>query len=652
MCGIVGFIGPVARTKPELDALAAAMAANLSYRGPDDWGTWSDAETGVALGHRRLAIVDLSACGHQPMVCHDGSGVLAYNGEIYNTDELRAELARGGAGDWRGHSDTEVLAEACARWGVAATAAKLIGMFAFAWWDRRTRTLSLVRDRLGIKPLFWARIGRTVAFASELKAFFALPEFEPEIDRGAAAAFFRCAYVPAPRAIYRGVSKLPPASILTIGPSGEPKEERFWDLRAVAMQPKPAMDPVEAEGALHDLLKDAVSRRLVSDVPLGAFLSGGVDSSTVVALMQATSSRPVRTFTIGFREEAFNEAEYARAVARHLGTEHTDLILDAERALDVVPKLPDIYDEPFADVSAIPTFLVSEMTRQHVTVALSGDGGDELFAGYNRYLWAERIWRRIGFVPRPLRAAIGAGIGLLPTALCDGMCTLLPKHIRPIQVGDKVKKFAAILGRERADDVYRRLVSFWEEPDRIFGTTDEPKSAIDDPSLDRDIPEFVARMRHLDLATYLPDDILAKVDRASMAVGLEARVPLLDHRVVEFAWRLPPELLIKGHETKWILRKVLDRYVPRALIDRPKSGFGVPIGAWLRDPLRGWAEELLSESSLAAADIVDAAPIRRKWDEHLAGGRSWSYEMWTALMWVSWHRRWMQGRKSSAMSRP
>jgi asparagine synthase (glutamine-hydrolysing) len=646
MCGIVGFVGPVARTTPELEALAEAMAARLSHRGPDDSGTWTDTEAGVALGHRRLSIVDLSTCGHQPMVCHDNSGVIAYNGEIYNTAEIRAALVRDGVGNFRGHSDTEVLAEACARWGVAATAAKLIGMFAFAWWDRRTRTLSLVRDRLGIKPLFWARIGRTVAFASELKAFFALPEFKPEIDRGAAAAFFRSAYVPAPRSIYRGVAKLAPATILTVGPNGESKEERFWDLRAVAMQPKPAIDAVEAESALHDLLKDAVSRRLVADVPLGAFLSGGVDSSTVVALMQATSARPVRTFTIGFQEKTFNEAEYARAVADHLGTEHTDLILDPERALDVIPKLPDMYDEPFADVSAIPTFLVSEMTRNYVTVALSGDGGDELFAGYNRYLWAEMIWRRVGPIPRPMRAAIGAAIGMLPTALCDGMCTLLPKHLRPVQLGDKVNKFASILGRERADDVYRRLVSFWEEPDRIFGTADEPMSPIDDPSLDRDIPAFVPRMRYLDLLTYLPDDILAKVDRASMAVGLEARVPLLDHRIVEFTWRLPPDLLIRNRETKWLLRKVLDRYLPRALIERPKTGFGVPIGAWLRDPLRGWAEELLSESSLAAAEVVDPRPIRHKWDEHLAGGRSWSYELWTALMWVSWHRRWMQGRPS------
>jgi asparagine synthase (glutamine-hydrolysing) len=644
MCGIAGFVGPVARTEPELNMLAGAMAAKLSHRGPDDWGAWADAEAGVALGHRRLAIVDLSAFGHQPMVCHDGSGVIAYNGEIYNTDDLRAQLMREGAGPFRGHSDTEVLAEACARWGVAETATRLIGMFTFAWWDRRTRTLSLVRDRLGIKPLYWARIGRTLAFASELKAFFALPEFKPELDRGAAAAFFRQAYVPTPRSIYRNVAKLPPATVLTIGPSREPQERRFWDLRAVATQPKIAIHPDEAEAALHDLLKDAVSRRLVADVPLGAFLSGGVDSSTVVALMQATSSRPVRTFTIGFNEESFNEAQYARAVGQHLGTEHTDLILDPARALDVIPKLPEMYDEPFADVSAIPTFLVSEMTRQHVTVALSGDGGDELFAGYNRYLWAETIWRRLGPIPRPLRAAIGGAIGLLPTALCDGMCTLLPRHIRPVQLGDKVKKFASILGRARADDVYRRLVSFWEEPEQIFGTTDMPGSIIDDPTLERDIPDFVERMRYLDLATYLPDDILTKVDRASMAVALEARVPLLDHRVVEFAWRLPPDLLIRGRETKWLLRKVLDRYVPRSLIDRPKTGFGVPIGAWLRDPLRGWSEDLLSESSLRAADIVDPRPIRLKWDEHLSGRRSWSYELWTALMWVSWHRRWLQSQ--------
>ena len=646
MCGIVGFIGPAERGTPQLNTLAEAMAARLSHRGPDDWGAWADAETGVALGHRRLSIVDLSPAGHQPMICHDGRGVIAYNGEVYNTDELRIELMREGAGPFRGHSDTEVLAEGCARWGVAETAARLIGMFAFAWWDKRTQTLTLVRDRLGIKPLYWARIGRTIAFASEIKAFFALPEFKPELDRGAAAAFFRTAYVPTPRSIYRNVAKLAPATTLAFRGTGEPIAKKFWDLRAVAMQAKPPIDPVEAESALHELLKDAVSRRLVADVPLGAFLSGGVDSSTVVALMQSVSSRPVKTFTIGFDEESFNEAHHASAVAQHLGTEHTELTLDPRRCLDVIPKLSEMYDEPFADVSAIPTFLVSEMTRAHVTVALSGDGGDELFAGYNRYLWAEKIWSKLGAVPRPLRAAMGAAIGALPTALWDGVGALVPKRKRPDQFGDKMKKFAAILGRSRPDDIYRRLVSFWEEPERLFGTTDEPASLIDDAHLTRDLPAFVARMRYLDLATYLPDDILTKVDRASMAVALEARVPLLDHRVAEFVWRLPPDLLMRGSKTKWLLRQVLDRYVPRSLIERPKTGFGVPIGAWLRGPLRHWAEDLLSESSLRATDIADPAPIRLKWQEHLTGRRSWAYELWTAAMWVSWHRRWLRGDAS------
>ena len=646
MCGIVGFIGPAERGTLELSALAEAMAVRLSYRGPDDWGAWADAETGVALGHRRLSIVDLSPAGHQPMVCHDGSGVIAYNGEVFNTDELRAALIREGAGPFHGHSDTEVLAEGCARWGVAETAAKLIGMFAFAWWDKRTQTLTLVRDRLGIKPLYWARIGRTIAFASEIKAFFALPEFKPELDRGAAAAFFRTAYVPTPRSIYRNVAKLAPATTLTFRGKSEPVARKFWDLRAVAMQEKPVTDPVEAELALHDLLKDAVSRRMVADVPLGAFLSGGVDSSTVVALMQSVSSRPVKTFTIGFDEDSFNEAHHARAVAKHLGTEHTELTLDPLRSLDVIPKLAEMYDEPFADVSAIPTFLVSEMTRAHVTVALSGDGGDELFAGYNRYLWAEKIWSKLGLVPQPLRAMMGSAIGAMPTALWDGVGALVPRSKRPDQFGDKMKKLAAILGRTRPDDIYRRLVSFWEEPENLFGATDEPASPIDDPQLARDIPAFVARMRYLDLATYLPDDILTKVDRASMAVSLEARVPLLDHRVAEFAWRLPPDLLIRGGKTKWLLRQVLDRYVPRSLIERPKTGFGVPIGAWLRGPLRPWAEDLLSETSLRAADIADPVPIRLKWNEQLSGRRNWAYELWTAAMWVSWHRRWLQGNAS------
>jgi asparagine synthase (glutamine-hydrolysing) len=645
MCGIVGFKGPVGRSTPELNSLAEAMAERLSYRGPDDWGAWANGENGVALGHRRLSIVDLSPAGHQPMESHDGSGVIAYNGEVFNTDELRAALMREGAGPFHGHSDTEVLAEACVRWGVAKTASRLIGMFAFAWWDKRTQTLSLVRDRLGIKPVYWAKIGKSIAFASELKAFFALPEFKPELDRGTAAAFLRFAYVPAPRSIYRNVAKLQPATVMTFKPDGSQQEQKFWDLRAVAMQDKPTCSAVEAETALHDLLKDAVSRRMIADVPLGAFLSGGVDSSTVVALMQSVSSRPVKTFTIGFNEEAFNEAHHARAVAQHLGTDHTEMILDPRRSLDVIPRMADLYDEPFADVSAIPTFLVSEMTRGHVTVALSGDGGDELFAGYNRYLWADKIWRGLGPIPQPLRALIGAGIGALPMPLWDGVGALLPKHRQPMQLGDKIKKFAAIMGRRQPDDIYRRLVNYWEEPDRIFGTDDEPPSPIDDPTLARDIPAFVARMRYLDLATYLPDDILTKVDRASMAVSLEARVPLLDHRVVEFAWRLPPDLLIRDGKGKWLLRKVLDRYVPRELIERPKTGFGVPIGTWLRGPLRGWAEDLLSESSLRAADIDDPAPIRTKWDQHLAGARSWAYELWTAAVWVSWHRRWLGAQR-------
>ncbi|HET9150061.1 MAG TPA: asparagine synthase (glutamine-hydrolyzing) [Alphaproteobacteria bacterium] len=643
MCGIAGLLGFRGRSERELQALGEAMAARLSTRGPDDWGAWADASIGIALGHRRLSIIDLSPAGHQPMTSHCGEGVLVYNGEIYNADELRSALASDGAGPFRGHSDTEVLAEGCARWGVAATARRLIGMFAFAWWDRRSRTLSLVRDRLGIKPLYWADIGGRIAFASELKAFFALPEFAPAIDRGSAAAFFRHAYVPAPRTIYRNVAKVPPATVLTFTPGRQPDQERFWNLRAVATQKKAGFSPDEAERELHDLLKDAVARRLVSDVPLGAFLSGGIDSSTVVALMQASSSRPVRTFTIGFDEESFDEAKHARAVARHLGTEHTELTLDPKRALDVIPKLPDMFDEPFADVSAIPTFLVSEMTRAHVTVALSGDGGDELFAGYNRYVWADALWRRLGPVPRPLRALVGAAAGAVPTAFWDAAFAALPKSVRLTQAGDKIKKLAAILGREKSDDIYRRLVSFWEQPEEIFGGADEPASLVDDPTLPRDIPDFVARMRTLDLATYLPDDILAKVDRASMAVSLEARVPLLDHRVVEFAWRLPSDLLMRDGKTKWILRRVLDRYVPRELIERPKTGFGVPIGAWLKGPLRDWAEDLLSERSLKAAEIAFPAPIREKWRQHLSAGRNWSYELWVALMWVAWHRRWMAG---------
>ena len=641
MCGLAGFFDASGRRDDAaLTATVAAMTDSLRHRGPDDGGVWVEAAAGIALGHRRLSIVDLSPAGHQPMVSADGRFVIAYNGEIYNTEELRAELP---GIPWRGHSDTEVLLEGCAAWGVAATARRLIGMFAFALWDRRERMLWLARDRLGIKPLYYGRFGDVFLFGSELKALRAHGEWPVEVERDALAAFLRHNYVPAPRSIYRGVAKLPPGTVLRVQPGGEPRLEAFWSLGEVAhagIADRSTMSDAEAADRLDALLRDAIGRRMVADVPLGAFLSGGVDSSAVVALMQAQSDRPVKTFTIGFHERGYDEARHAKAVAAHLGTEHTELYVEPSHALDIIPKLAEWYDEPFADSSQIPTFLVSEMTRRHVTVALSGDGGDELFAGYNRYFWGEALWRRLGRLPGGARRA-GAGLlTALPPSAWDRLFAAVPVRLRPPQAGDKLHKLADVLRLPDQAALYRRLVSHWEEPASLVPGASEagiPWDLMADPKM----PDFVERMQRLDTVTYLPDDILTKVDRASMAVALEARVPLLDHRVVEFAWRLPMTQKIRGGDGKWLLRQVLHRYVPRELIERPKMGFGVPIDVWLRGPLRDWAEALLDERRLRAEGFLDPAPIRRRWAEHLSGARNWQYPLWDVLMFQAWRERWL-----------
>lgn len=618
------------------------MADCMAHRGPDDHGLWSDAEAGIALTHRRLSIVDLSPAGHQPMTSADGRYVLTYNGEVYNFQELRPELeARGIV--FRGHSDTEVILEAFAAYGIAPTVKRLIGMFAMAVWDRRERTLTLIRDRLGIKPLYWAKFGGLFMFGSELKALRAYPGWEPRIDRGAVASYMRFNYVPAPQTIYQGVHKLEPGTILTLPWGSEPKTERFWDARQVARAG--FADPLRASDAemierLETLLLDAVKRRMVADVPVGAFLSGGVDSSTVVALMQAANAGPVRTYSIGFDIDGYDEAKHAAAVARHLKTEHTELTVTAKDALDVVPHLSDYYDEPFADSSQIPTYLVSAMTRRHVTVALSGDGGDELFGGYNRYRLAQRFWRTLSMLPRPVRHGFAQGLRALPPDRWSRLFELLPSHVRPRQAGDKLHKLASILALDDVGALYRRLVTQWD-PATVMPHVDEPKGAQWDRTLGNDFPGSLERMQFLDLVTYLPDDILTKVDRASMAVGLEARVPLIDHRVVEFAWRIPRHDLVRDGLTKWPLRQVLYRHVPRALIERPKTGFSIPLGEWLRGPLRDWAENLLAERRLREAGLIDPAPIRRAWNEHIGGKRNWQHPLWGVLMLEAWRERWM-----------
>jgi asparagine synthase (glutamine-hydrolysing) len=642
MCGIAGFIGAASSIAGgDIGATAEAMAKSIAYRGPDDQGIWIDAESDTALVHRRLSIIDLSAAGHQPMMSANERYVIVYNGEVYSFQPIAAELAARGH-KFRGHSDTEVILESFAANGIEPTLKRMIGMFAIALWDRRERTLTLMRDRLGIKPLYWAKFGHTFLFGSELKALRAHPGWTPRIDQGAVAAFMRHNYIPAPRTIYEGVYKLEPGAILTLPWRGEPRLSRFWDARSVARDG--AHNLVEGSDAelveqLESLLKDAVGRRMIADVPLGAFLSGGVDSSTVVALMQAAKSGTVKSFSIGFDIEGYSEAHHAAAVAKHLRTDHTELTVTAKEALDVIPRLADMYDEPFADSSQIPTYLVSAMTRKYVTVALSGDGGDELFAGYNRYQLTQRFWRSLSLMPRAVRKGAARAITAVRPDRWTQVLSALPRRLRPPQAGDKVHKAAAVLRLDSADAVYRRLVSHWE-PSEIMPQVAEPRSILDDASVAKDFPDLLDRMQFLDLVTYLPDDILTKVDRASMAVALEARVPLIDHRVVEFAWRLPDHVKVRNGTSKWILRQVLYRHVPPELIERPKMGFGIPLGEWLRGPLRDWAETLLDEQRLRQAGLLEAGLVRRYWAEHLDGRRNWQYLLWDVLMLEAWRERW------------
>ncbi len=637
MCGISGFFDERPATRASREAVVSAMTDSLRHRGPDDSGSWIDAEAGIALGHRRLAIIDVSAGGHQPMATANGRYVIVFNGEIYNYRDVAERLRQSGAA-LRSRSDTEVLIEGFARWGIVPTLAECEGMFAFALWDRARRELTLARDRLGIKPLYWGRAGRAFVFGSELKALRRHPEWRGEIDPDAVAAYLRFGYVPAPMSIYRGVHKLEPGTILTLRAGGEAQLERYWDLMAVAATAR--RDPLaESEGELLDelegVLRRAVRNEMVADVPLGAFLSGGVDSSLVTALMQAESARPVKTFTIGFTAEGYDEARHAKEVAAHLGTEHTELYVEEREAREAIPHLPTWYDEPFADSSQIPTQIVSRLARRHVTVALSGDGGDELFAGYTRYQWGENVRRAFALAPRPLRQGAAAVLDAHPGDVLRGLSRLTPARLRLSHPEQKAAKLAGLLREKDLDAAYRRLVSLWPEPERLLRSGREPRGLLQDSELRRAFPNFVERMMLLDTLTYLPDDILTKVDRASMSVALEARVPLLNHRVVEFAWRLPPTMKLRQGMTKWALRRILERHVPRALIERPKQGFAVPLAAWLRGPLRGWADDLLSRDALVAG-YLDADTVVARWREHRSGARDWSAGLWAVLMFQSW----------------
>lgn len=638
MCGIVGYWSS---SSPASKQLAEKMAAAIAYRGPDGSGAWEDERREIALAHRRLAIIDLSEAGHQPMISPCGRYVLTYNGEIYNHMELRRALDHAGGGfSWAGHSDTETLLAALRHWGPERALERINGMFAFALWDNQERTLLLARDRLGEKPLYYGRVGRTFFFGSELKAFAAHPDWTPEISRNATSSFLRYGYVPGPMSIFRGIQKLPSAHFVIVREGGTSisAPRPYWDLDSLAKEGVACRNGTAAEliPQLDGLLRDAVKMRMAADVPLGAFLSGGYDSSTIVALMQAQSSRKVRTFTIGFHEREFDEAPHAHAVAAHLGTDHTEIYVTPQDALDLIPRLPQIWDEPFADSSQIPTLLLSEMTRNYVTVSLSGDGGDELFCGYNRYVLGHATWARLKSLPGPVRRALGQAMQRVPAGIATRLGRALPGRLRQSNLGDRLPKLGEVIAMDKGIEYYRHLISHWKHPDDIvIGATEE--SIADWEGSWSSVDGMLDQMMLVDTKTYLPDDILVKVDRASMSVSLESRAPMLDHRVVEFAWQVPTRLKMERGEGKWLLRQVLHNYVPKALMERPKMGFGVPIDRWLTDPLRGWAEALLDPGRLRDEGIFEPSLIRKAWNEHCSGQRRWHYLLWDVLMFQAWY---------------
>lgn len=623
MCGIVGFIDRFGKVvEPEMTL--HKMIGRISHRGPDSKGIWF--ESGTGLGHARLSIIDLTHEGHQPMSSISNRYIISYNGEVYNYELMRQELASLGL-KFRGRSDTEVILAAIETWGLTKAVSNFVGMFAFALWDRLDRKLYLVRDRLGIKPLYYGIIGGVFIFTSDLKAFYSLPFFSRAIDRGALVQYLRYSYIPAPYSIYKNIQKLLPGHILSLETADgsttlEYKLKPYWSL--VSVVEKAQRNPFkgsseEAIKQLDDLLRVSIKDRMVADVPLGVFLSGGIDSSIVAALMQVQCESSVKTFTIGFHDVKHNEATHAKAVANYLGADHTELYINAKQAMDVIPTLPGIYDEPFSDSSQIPTYLVSQLARKHVTVTLSGDGGDELFYGYHRYNFAQSIWRKIGWLPFGLRSVFG-----------DVVNSVVPAKYR------KPRAIADVLSLESSDDLYQRVISHWKNPSDVVILPNKEADILGIPIQKSISPKFSERMMFYDLSGYLPDDILVKVDRASMGVSLEARVPLLDHRIVEFAWQLPLSLKQRGQQGKWILRNVLYRYVPRNLVDRPKHGFSIPISEWLSGPLRDWAEELLDERKIIEQGFFNPTPIRDKWLDQVKGRGKWHYYLWDILMFQSW----------------
>lgn len=640
MCGIAGVMVPTGDTVNP--ARLKAMTDVIAHRGPDGAGTWISRDGRVGLGHRRLSIIDLSPAGAQPMASASGRYVVSFNGEIYNFAALRREMEGLGV-RFRGHSDTEVMLAAFEQWGVSASLPRLAGMFALAVWDGVDNVVCIARDRIGIKPLYYSTVGGGFAFASELRPLVVWQGELPSISAQGFTEFLRLGYVPGPASIFEGIHKFPPGcfAVFRSGVLSEPQP--YWSLtdavRAGIAQP--VIDANRALVALEEKLRGAVASHMVSDVPLGAFLSGGIDSSTVVALMQTQSTRPVKTFAIGFNERGYDEAQHAAAVARHLGTEHTELYVTDADARAVIPQLPDVYDEPFADASQIPTFLVSRLTRQHVTVALSGDGGDELFAGYNRYVFVSRFWKQLQALPLSLRRLAARALSRPSPAAWDAFFdrvdSFLPRRLAPALPGQKMHKIAAVLPSPSLLALHGRLIAQWANPKVVLNGQWFHDGLLWESRLARDNALSSPQQQMVwDIQTYLVDDILTKVDRASMRVGLEARVPLLDHEVIEFAWRIPMSMKIKSGTGKWLLKQVLYRHVPPALVDRPKMGFSVPVDAWLRSPLRDWAQDYLAESRLQSEGFFDARVVSQTLEQHLRGAINVGGSIWTLLMFQLW----------------
>jgi asparagine synthase (glutamine-hydrolysing) len=645
MCGITGCFTSAPDGKGELSFVVSRMSDQLVHRGPDDCGIWVDQEAGVALGHRRLAILDLSADGHQPMHSESGRYVIVFNGEVYNFEELRCELEPAGH-CLRGRSDTEVMLAAMEEWGLEHALTRFNGMFALAVWDRKVRRLELARDRLGEKPLYYGWMGKSFLFGSELKALAVHPDFTAEIDRNSLAMYLKYSCVPATRSIYRGIRKLPPGTRVTLRlsePGSLPQPVSYWSAAEVTRRglDDPYRGSAEcAIAELDELLRDAIKMRMVADVPLGAFLSGGVDSSAIVALMQRLSASPVKTFSIGFRESAHNEAENAAAVAHHLGTEHREFYVSPEEAMQVIPKLPSIYDEPFADSSQIPTHIVARLARQHVTVSLSGDGGDELFGGYKRYFTWGNLFEKVAWLPWSVRRTAARGLRSLSAAQWNDFASHLCSIAGVDFLGDKLHRLGNLMAAEDTTSRYEAIVSACEAPNSLVLGGETEEFPAHRRFVEADSADFRQQMMFLDTVSYLPDDILVKVDRATMAVALEARVPYLDHRIVEFAARLPLQLKIYRGRSKWILRRVLHRYVPKELIERPKKGFSLPIGSWLRGPLREWAEDLLTENRLNREGFFNARAVGTLWKEHLSAQRDLEHPIWSILMFQAWLAEW------------